>query len=173
MRIRTHTFRSNWTHAARVAVISTLLIASVYVLVSVVFDVVDSHHLVAQVDAHLRDRLHDVATHGDLSRAPAEADDDRDVDVAPVLLWHVDGTGHVVALSDAAPSLPRDAWAKDGQPVTSSIGTISFRVIATRVSGGWLVAAQSLSDTAHVEGCSSLAKRSQGPLWSLPCFSVL
>jgi len=164
VRVRTHTFRSNWTHAARVAAISTLLIASVYVLVSVVFDVVDSHHLVAQVDAHLRDRLHDVATRGDLSRAPAEANDDHDVDVAPVLLWHVDGAGHVVTLSDAAPSLPRDAWAKDGQPVTSSIGTISFRVIANRVSGGWLVAAQSLSDTAHVRGVLIAGEAIAGPV---------
>lgn len=164
MRVRTRSFRSHWTHAARVAAISTLLIASVYVMVSVVFDVVDSHHLVAQVDAHLRDRLHDVATHGDLSRAPAEADDDRDVDVAPVLLWHVDGAGHTVALSDAAPRLPREAWSRDGQPVTSSIGSISFRVIATRVSGGWLVAAQSLSDTAHVKKVLVTGEAIAGPV---------
>ena len=170
MTARTAGLRSNWTHAARVAAISTLLIASVYVLVSVVFDVVDSHHLVAQVDAHLRDRLHDVATRGDLSRAPAEADDDRDVDVAPVLLWHVDRTGHAVALSDTAPRLPRDAWAKDGQPVTSSIGTISFRVIATPVSGGWLVAAQSLSDTAHVRGVLIAGEAIAGPVVVLAMF---
>ena len=33
---------------------------SVYVAVSVIFDVVDSHRLVLEVDGHLRDRLHDV-----------------------------------------------------------------------------------------------------------------
>ena len=71
------------------AAVSTLLIASVYVLVSVVLDVIDSHRLVAEVDAHLRDRLHDVIVSGDLSKAPGEAEDDHDVDAAPVLLWQV------------------------------------------------------------------------------------
>jgi signal transduction histidine kinase len=170
MKNRSRHLRPYLTHAARVAAISTLLIASVYVMVSVVFDLVDSHHLVAEVDSHLRDRLQDVAARGDLTRAPAEADDDHDVDVAPVLLWHVDGGGHVVALSDAAPPLPRNAWSRDGHPVTSSIGTISFRVIAIRSTGGWLVAAESLTDTAHVRKVLITDEAIAGPVVILAMF---
>ena len=170
MKNRSRHLRPYLTHASRVAAIATLLIASVYVMVSVVFDVVDSHRLVAEVDAHLRDRLQDVAARGDLSRAPAEADDDHDVDVAPVLLWHVDGTGHVVVLSDAAPGLPRDAWSRDGQPITSSIGSIAFRVIATRSSGGWLVAAESLTDTAHVRTVLITDEAIAGPVVVIATF---
>jgi signal transduction histidine kinase len=150
MKLRSRYLRSNLTHAARVAAVSTLVIASVYVMVSVVFDVVDAHRLVAEVDTHLRDRLHDVGSRAHLTVAPAEADDDHDVDVAPVLLWHVDRAGHAVALSDSTPQLPRDAWSRDGQPTTTSIGSISFRLVAKQVRGGWLVAAQSLTDTVHV-----------------------
>ncbi|HEY5025351.1 MAG TPA: HAMP domain-containing sensor histidine kinase [Acidimicrobiales bacterium] len=164
MRVRSHYFRSNLTHAARVAAVSTLLIASVYVLVCVVFDVVDSHRLVAQVDVHLRDRVHDAIARGDLARAPGEADDDHDVDAAPVLLWHVNAAGHAVTLSDAAPRLTRDAWSRAGQPTTANLGSISFRVIATPVHGGWLVAAQSLTEANHVKRVLITGEAIAGPV---------
>ena len=48
-------------HAIRVAAVSTLVIGSAYVMVSVIFDAVDAHRLVAQVDAHLHDRLFDLS----------------------------------------------------------------------------------------------------------------
>ena len=153
------------------AAVSTLLIASVYVLVSVVFDVVDSHRLVAQVDAHLSDRLRDVSHHGDLLRAPGEADDDRDVDAAPVLLWHVNGTGHTVALSDAHRSCPSTAWSRSGAARHVAVSaSISFRVIATPIGGGWLVAAQSLTDTTHVERVLVAGEAIAGPVALLAMF---
>jgi signal transduction histidine kinase len=151
MKIRSRYPRSQLAHAARVAALSTLFIASVYVMVSVVFDVVDSSRLVAQVDTHLHDRLQDVIRRGDYSKAPGEADDDHDVEAAPVLLWRVDATGHTVGLSDGSPPLPPEDWSRDGKPITSRFGSISFRVLAIRVGDNWVVAAQSLTDTAHVK----------------------
>jgi signal transduction histidine kinase len=164
MRIRSRYPRSQLAHAARVAAVSTLIIASVYVLVSVVFDVVDSHRLVIEVDNHLRDRLHDVITHGGLSRSPSEADDDREVDAAPVLLWRVNATGRTVALTDAAPRLPLSAWSRGGAPTTSHLGSIPFRIVATKVGDGWLVAAQSLSDTEHVKRVLIAGEAIAGPV---------
>jgi len=151
MKNPSHYPRSHLAHAARVAALSTLLIASVYVMVSVVFDVVDTHRLVAQVDTHLRDRLHDVIRRGDYSKSPGEADDDHDVEAAPVLLWRVNASGQAVGLSDGSPRLSRTAWSRDGRPITSRLGSISFRVLATRVGDNWVVAAQSLTETAHVK----------------------
>ena len=150
--------------------VSTLLIASVYVLVCVVFDVVDSHHLVAQVDAHLHDRIHDAIAGGDLSKAPGEADDDHDVDAAPVLLWHVNAAGHSVALSDSAPHLPPGAWSRGGEPITSDLESVSFRVVATPVNGGWVVAAQSLTETAHVKRVLIAGEAIAGPVVVLAMF---
>jgi len=170
MRIQSRYPRSQLVHAARVAVVSTLVIASVYVMVSVVFDVVDSHRLVAQVDSHLRDRLHDFIHNGKLSRPPGEADDDRDVDAAPVLLWRVNATGDVVALSDAAPHLPPSAWSRSGAPVTSQLGSISFRLVSTPIGKGWLVAGQSVTDTSHVERVLVAAEAIAGPVVLLAMF---
>ncbi len=170
MRVRSDRRRSHLAHAARVAAVSTLLIASVYVLVCVVFDLVDSRHLVAQVDAHLRDRIHDAIAHGDLAKAPGEADDDHDVDAAPVLLWHVSTSGHTVALSDAAPHLSGGDWSRRGEAVTSNLGSISFRVVATPVHGGWLVAAQSLTETAHVKTVLVAGEAIAGPVVALAIF---
>ena len=132
--------RSQLAHAARVAVVATMLIAVLYVALTVVFDVIDSTHLVAEVDTHLSDRLADATHKGDLAARPGEVDDDLDIDAAPVELWRMGSTGHSVALSDGAPALPAEAWSRAGQPMTAKLGTSSFRLLAIRVPGGWLVA---------------------------------
>jgi len=170
MRIRGQYPRSQFAHAARVAVVSTLVIASVYVMVSVVFDLVDSNRLVAQVDSHLRDRLHDFIHNGDLSRPPGEADDDHEVDAVPVLLWRVAADGHSVALSDAAPRLSSSAWSRSSGPVTSQLGSVSFRLVSTRIGNGWLVAGQSLTETAHVKRVLLAAEAIAGPVVLLAMF---
>ncbi len=162
--------RSQLAHSARVAAVFTLLMASVYVVVSVTFDVVDSHRLVAQVDGHLRDRLHDVMTRGDTTKAHSETDDDHDVDAAPVLLWHVNDAAQVTTLSDSTPRLPSGAWSRQGLPVTARLGAVSFRVLATRIPGGWLVAAQSLTETRHVNTVLIAGEAIAGPVVLLAMF---
>jgi len=162
--------RSRLAHAVRVAGATGLLIASAYVVVTVVFDVVDSAHLVAQVDAHLKDRLHDVVVNGVLTRPPGEADDDHDVEAAPVLLWRIGPTGRAEALSDGAPALPRAAWSSQGRASTAQLGRTSFRLLAVREHGAWLVAGQSLADTDHVGAVLVAAEAIAGPVVVVAAF---
>ena len=74
------------------------------------------------------------------------------------------------ALSDAAPRLPSGAWSRRGKPVTSDLGSVPFRVLATPVSGGWLVAAQSLTETAHVKRVLIAGEAIAGPVVVLAMF---
>ena len=138
-------------HAVRVAVVTTLLIACVYAAVTVVFDVVDSNRLVGQVDTHLNDRLADAAHRSNILERPNRLFDDRDVEDAPVLLWKVDRSGHVVALTDGAPRLTSTAWSRSGGPSTARLGAIWFRLRAVQLGDTWLVAGQSLTPTDHVQ----------------------
>ncbi len=170
MRSRSLSPRPRLAHATRVAAISTLLIATVYVAVSVTLDAIDSHRLVSEVDGHLRDRLHDVILTGDLSKSRGESEDDHDVDAAPVLLWQVSADGHISALSDATPRLPRGAWSRDGKPTTALVGSISFRVLAMRVGNGWVVGAQSLTETRHVVAVLIAGEAIAGPVVVIAMF---
>ena len=130
--------RSQLAHVARVAVVATMLIAVLYVALTVVFDVIDSTHLVAEVDTHLSDRLADATHKGDLAARPGEVDDDLDIDAAPVELWRMGSTGHSVALSDGAPALPAEAWSRAGQPIYRQSGRAPSGCLPIRVPGGWL-----------------------------------
>jgi len=162
--------RLRLAHAARVAALATLLIAVVYVALTVTFDIVDTNRLVAQVDTHLREHLVDASHRGDLSAPAGAVDADQDLETAPVLLWRVDSAGHTVALSDQAPHLPTNAWARDGKPTTSTIGNNSFRLLAIPVSGSWLVGGQSLAETQHVENVLVAAEVIAGPILVIAMF---
>ncbi|SRR5579872_1065828 len=142
---------SHVAHAVRVAAVATLLIACVYVAVTVVYDVVDSHRLVANVDTHLNDRLADAVRPGRVAILPGTTVVDRDVEDAPVLLWKVDRSGRTVALTVGAPHLPEAAGSRWGTPSTVRIGSISFRLRAVKFGESWLVAGQSLTPTDHVQ----------------------
>jgi two-component system sensor histidine kinase CiaH len=170
MRTRARYPRSHLAHAARVAAVSTAIIASVYVMVSAVFDVVVSHRVVAQVDSHLRERMRDVIASGALTGAPPGANDDRGVEAAPVLLWRVNAAGHASALTDGAPPLPRTAWSQGNQPTTSTIGSISFRLLATRVGDSWVVAGQSMSEATHETRVLVAGEAIAGPIVVLAIF---
>jgi signal transduction histidine kinase len=170
MKFRNREARPHVAHAVRVAVVSTLLIATVYVAVCVVFDMIDASRLVAEVDAHLADRLVDVSHHESQLGPSSEAVDDHDVDAPPVLLWKVSAGGQVTVLSDGAPRLPPAAWEPSGHPTTATLGAVSFRLRAIRVGGDWLVAAQSLADTAHVQTVVQTAEAIAGPVFVLAVF---
>ena len=155
--------RPHVSHAARVAAVSTLVITGLYAILCVTFDVVDSGHLVAQVDVRLSDRLNDVA-HGHVSlRRPSGVADDHDVEAAPVLLWQIANSGRPVALSDNAPSLPRGAWSTASGPVDVSIGNASFRLRSARIGGHWVVAGESLAEERHVESVVVTSELIGGP----------
>jgi signal transduction histidine kinase len=154
-------------HAVRVAGVATALIAVVYVGVMVVFDAVDSHHLVSQVDAHLASRLHGI-DHADLAgpgpSPRVDADDEHDLDEAPVLLWRVGADGRPVAVSAGAPALPASIVPRSGAAVTADLGGQAFRLASRRVNGHLIVAGQSLAETNRVKRVVVVGEVIAGPL---------
>ncbi len=157
-------------HAARVAAVATLLIGVVFAAIIVAFDVVDAHHLVAQVDISLKDRLTDVSRHGQVFSTRSELDNDGDVDSAPVVLWRVATDGTQRRLTDGTPALPTTTWVRSGRPVTMDIQGHSFRLDVTSVTGGWLVAGQSLAEQVRVERVLLTGELIAGPVLLLATY---
>jgi signal transduction histidine kinase len=152
-------------HAARVAAIAALLTAVLYIGVVVLFDVLDARHLVAQVDAHVVDRLNKITRNGGLAVAtyripPGE----NDVDTAPVVIWRADRRGDAVPITPGASPLPFDSWPRSGRPASAITGSGEFRLIAALTPGGWLVAGESLAETQHVEAVVGRAETIAGPV---------
>ena len=161
---------SRLAHPARVATIAALLVALLYLGVTLPFDVVDARHLMAQVDTRVAHRLHYLTELG--PRGAAAYDDlpvDDDVDTAPVVFWRAKDRGDAIALG-GAPSLPPGAWSRSGQPTNAAVGSGDFRLRAARVDGGWLVAGESLADAEHVEAVVGRAEVVAGPTLVLAMF---
>jgi signal transduction histidine kinase len=135
-----------------VAAFATLIIALVYATAVVLFNVIDGGHLVAEVDAQLRDNLEDAVRHGIAIETEAPDNDDKDVGSPPILFWKVTPSGRVLqSSSPSAPPLPPAAWSRSGRPVSARLGAATFRLRAERIGGQWLVAGQSLDDTQRVQ----------------------
>jgi len=165
--------RPGWVHAARVAAAAAVLVGGLYSAMAVAFDVVDSGHLVSEVDSDLAAALQEVRL-GSL-RAPEPGSflpADRDVERAPVLIW-LAGVGRgAVALSANAPQLPPKAWAPSGRAVTAKLGNEDFRLLAARRGSGWVVAGESLVNTERVEDVLARAELIAGPPLVLATFLV-
>ena len=191
--------RPGWTHAARVAAIAAALMAALYVAVVVSFDVVDSSHLVGEVDAQLTDTLHEVhrfhpnvpVTTSPLTSSPLtsttggttahkgshasgdtpfDRDADADVDGVPILIWLVGRNGTAVPLNPSAPPLPRHAWQASGGPTTARLGNEDFRLLAAPTSDGWVVAGENLADTLRVSSIVDGAELVAGPVLVVAMF---
>jgi signal transduction histidine kinase len=147
-----------------VAAFATLIIALVYAGAVVLFNVIDGGHLVAEVDAQLKDSLEDAARHGSPIETRAPDNDDRDVGSPPILFWRVTPSGRVLSASDSAPPLPPSAWPRSGHPVTARLGAATFRLRAERIGSQWLVAGQSLADTQRVQRVLLGAELIVGPV---------
>jgi signal transduction histidine kinase len=161
---------ASFVHAARVAAVATLLIGIVYFAVVTGFDVVDAHHLTATVDAGLRDRLTDAGHQIRTLAEGTKVDNDGDVETAPVILWKVASDGRSTSLTEGGPPLPSSAWIHSSRSVTMDIATHPFRLDATPMAGGWLVAGQSLSDQTHVENVLLAGELIAGPILLLATF---
>ena len=142
------------------------MIAVLYAAVTVPFDIVDAHHLVAQVDARLAASLRNIKSHEDrLMEGSRHLIGGTDIDDAPLLIWRAGPGGSTVALSPSAPSLVPADWSRSGRPTTVTRGPDRFRLMAARLSsGGWAVAGQSLAATRHVASTLEKAELVAGPL---------
>jgi signal transduction histidine kinase len=138
------------SHAARVAVVATVIIGAMYVFVVTSFNTIDTHRLVDQIDTRLERLLTQASRQPTAAAGVDNYDNAHDVDNAPVFLWRITGSGAPVALTPGAPTLSASAWSPSNQSVDAQLGTGNFRLQSRHVKGQWLVAGQSLADAAHV-----------------------
>lgn len=145
------------------------VIAVLFSILSMTFDLVDGRHLVAQVDSRLRARLVAAASQGHLPGQAQQEGPDSDIDSAPVFVWRVSPGRPPVALDLGAPQLPVD-WVPSARPGTAVLGGSAFRLLARRSAGGWLVAGQSLAETQHIQSVLAAAETVGGPILVLAMF---
>jgi signal transduction histidine kinase len=167
----TDSTRSNVRHALRVAGTATAIVALVYLVVVVVFDVEVAHHLLAQVDGRLAAQLADTARHPDTipvspsgQAAALEPATPGDLDDAPLFVWVVGAGGTVTSSSIGAPVLPVGSFSRQAVPVTAPVGPSSFRLDSRRYDGGWLVAGVSLANQDHVQQTLVFGEVVAGPI---------
>lgn len=105
MKLRPRPLPRGAAHAARIALVASLLIGIVYAGCVIVLDRVVAARLVAAVDSRLQERLSDVRETG-VSAAVTSDDDDDDYDEPPLYLWRIPANRAAVVLSTGAPQLP-------------------------------------------------------------------
>ena len=170
MRVRPLWRRPYVAHAARVAIVATVIIGAMYVCVVASFDLLDRHRLVGQIDTRLDQRLVQASRQPAVAGSIDDYDNAHDVDDAPVFLWRVTKGGTSNALTPGAPALPRSAWSPSKPSVEAHLGTQSFRLQAERVGDDWFVAAQSLANVNRIEADLFLLEAIAGPLLLVSVF---
>ena len=170
MRARSVRGRPYVAHAARVAVVATVIIGAMYVCVVAGFDVIDRHRLVGQIDTRLQQRLAQVARHPDAAGSIDEYDNAHDVDDAPVFLWRVTDSGTSTALTSGSPTLPRSAWSPSKPSREARLGSGRFALQAEQVGANRFVAAQSLATVDRIESELSLLEAIAGPVLLVALF---
>ena len=163
MKLRPRPLPRGAAHAARIALVASLLIGIVYAGCVIVLDRVVAARLVAAVDSRLQERLSDVRETG-VSAAVTSDDDDDDYDEPPLYLWRIPANRAAVVLSTGAPQLPA-AGTLAGQPtLTARLAPGTFRLDTMRYPGGLLVAGQSLAVQDHIEGVLSAGEALAAPV---------
>ncbi|HET9731658.1 MAG TPA: HAMP domain-containing sensor histidine kinase [Acidimicrobiales bacterium] len=154
--------RRGLAHAARVALVATLVVAVAYLSVVAVLEVLVTRRLTRQVDARLTERLRDRSTLN-LVLSDAAATHVHDLDDAPVFVWAVDASGRTTARSPDAPALPEADWTHPGR-FDASLGSSNFRFDVISVGRGYLVAGESLAERDHTRGVLIASAAVVGPL---------
>lgn len=148
---------------------ATAIVMAGYVLVALVLNLLVAGHLVAGVDARLKDRLQDVSR-GTLALTKNPTSERPDVDDAPLFVWSVGQNGDVTPVTSNAPTLPARDWAATRSPLTVRIGTSTFRVDTKSSNGAVLVAGESLAGTANVRSTLVTAEVLFGVLLAIGVF---
>jgi signal transduction histidine kinase len=156
--------RTHLRHVVRVAAITTLLVMAGYTVAAVVVNSIVTHHLVADVDARLSDRVADAMPHP----RPERSDAAPDLDDAPSFLWSIGPTGAVAPLTPDAPTLP--TWNWNSTPVSLAVGRSTFRFDSVRTPGETLVAGQSIASTSNIQTTLLLAEIAFGAILAVIVF---
>ena len=157
-------------HAVRVAIVASVVIATMYVCVVAAFDVIDRHRLVHQVDTRLDQRLDQVVGNPGTARSIGDYQNAHDRDEAPVYLWQAGASGSPSALTPGAPSLSKSDWSPSGKAVVAHLGTESLRLQSRHVGGRWLIAGESLAEVDHVESDLLAVEVVAGPVLLIAVF---
>lgn len=159
-------------HAARVALVATLVVAAVYSACAFGLGVYVKHRLNAAADARIEaSLLHEsaaVRAHPS-SSALVSPQTDGDPDDAPIFFWRVGAGGVPRPLSIGAPALSRQRWAE--APMTVRIGVTPFRLAADRVGPVWVVAGQNVANVTRVDSALVLPELLFGLLVALATFT--
>jgi signal transduction histidine kinase len=151
--------RAHRRHVVRVAAVTTLLVMACYTVAAVVVNAIVSHHLVADVDARLSDRVGDAVPHPAPSR---DANETTDLDDAPSFLWSISPGGTVAPLTSGAPKLPRWHWGS--APVSLPVGNSTFRFDSVRTPRETFVAGQSMANASNIQTTLLVAELSFGAI---------
>lgn len=156
--------RTHRRHVVRVAAITTLVVMACYTLAAVVVNAIVTHHLIADVDSRLSDRVADAAPH------PLHEKSDRspDLDDAPAFLWRISFQGTVIPLTQDAPKLP--SWNWGAGPVSLPVGRSTFRFDSVRTPGATFVAGQSIASTSNIQTTMLVAEIAFGSILAVVVF---
>jgi signal transduction histidine kinase len=136
-----------------------------YTVAAVVVNAIVTHHLIADVDARLSDRVEDVRPHPTPEKGSLETPD---LDDAPSFLWSVSSTGAVTPLTQGAPKLPASSWGS--APVSLPVGSSTFRFDSLRLPGKTLVAGQSIANASNIQTTLLVAEIAFGAVLAAAVF---
>ncbi len=155
--------------AARVAAVVTVVIGLVFVAVAAGLDAFLARRVLWEVDQSLTDRLVDVGR----SATPLVVQpvpDDQGIDGASVFMWWLAPDGPPVRLTPDGPPLPAGGRAATAGPVSTRGGAVTYRLVATPLDGGWLLAGQNLAGPSHIEGVLRTGELVIGPVLLVAVF---
>ncbi len=158
-------------HAARVALVATVIIGAMYVCVVAGFDAVDRHRLVAQIDTRLEQRLDDATRQPASLRARWPTTTTHTTWTTPRFS---SGKSDPMAGPSPSPLELRRCRPRPGPPRDQSnearLGAANFRLQSRHVNGTWFVVGQSLAQADHVESDLTALEVVAGPVLLLGVF---
>jgi signal transduction histidine kinase len=133
-------------HAAKVALVASVLIGVVYGACVAVLDSFVAARMVQSVDTRLADTLGDMRAKG----LPDARSAGEDTDAAPVYVWYLTRSGPIALPGSNTPALPRGFRLAAGGETTVALSPGRFRLTAGRVGDRTVLVGQSLQSEDHL-----------------------
>lgn len=141
---------SRRSHAAKVAVVATVIVMASYVIAALVLNLVVVHRLTAQTDARLSEKLADAGKLSIIGSGTAThfPHGDQDHDDAPTFVWRVSPSGASTPLTPGSPPFPQETLRSGVSTV--DIGGTPYRLLTKTSNSGTLVAGESIAQIGRV-----------------------